>query len=486
MANIYSKDPIRMQIDAYVHDARTIRRTFEIARYADGVDLSDLGWKIKIRNADGDTQIYVPESVSVSADKITFDWVISGVALAVEGTTVYQIDGTWEGYDGKQMEWQSGYGEINVKPSLNAETTPEEDEALSSIQKLIIYVNGELNHVIASGEAARTAADSATIAAGKALTSAESALGAAQTANTAAKTVTDSAAVLKKAADDAVKSANDAAATARTAASSANKYGSYAESVGKKLESGTVVANVLKNDPDFVRLIKGKDGVSPTIRVEESGGGHTVIVTDADGEHRFFVKDGSREELTADAIEAALGYVPANKEDVPEEISDDEVDAILDKLGDEDVSIPKLIRKINRKLELIETITFDGSTVAVYRNQTPSGKAYDFDEVRLVARSDSYVMHAGVLNLNGDKLYGTGRTTVGFSSNRDSKYVRMDYSAENDHFDAVSRAYLDSVYADSYVTDNVVHVDDIHAIEWQAGGITPTAGATLEIWGRWR
>lgn len=193
------------------------------------------------------------------------------------------------------------------------------------------------------------------------------------------------------------------------------------------------------------------------------------------------------ETAAKEAAEKTEGAIDTLRAEIPHEMDDAEVDRILSTLGDEDVSIAKLIRKINRKLELIETITFDGATVAAYRNQTPSGKAYDFDMIRLAALGDNPVMQAGVLNINGDRLYyGTRRKAVGFSAVNSARYVRMDYSTEDGHFEAVSRPNKSTVYSESFVTDNIVPVDVVTAIEWQAGGVTPPAGATLEIWGRWR
>ena len=62
-----------------------------------------------------------------------------------------------------------------------------------------------------------------------------------------------------------------------------------------------------------------RHGVSPTIVVDGIDGGHRVTVTDADGTKSFDVldgKDGAGDDVTAESIKDALGYVPANQEEV--------------------------------------------------------------------------------------------------------------------------------------------------------------------------
>lgn len=174
-------------------------------------------------------------------------------------------------------------------------------------------------------------------------------------------------------------------------------------------------------------------------------------------------------------------------ESIPDEISEAEINEITNSLGNSDNSIAELIRKLNRKLELIETIVFDGSTVAVYRNQTPSGKAYDFDEFMLVGKGDD-IAHTAVIQINGTRLYDTtNRTVVGFTSGSiaQAKYVRIAYNCINGVFYSAARAYT-SEYANIGATDNFVLADSITSIQYNANGCTPSAGATLEIWGRWR
>lgn len=76
---------------------------------------------------------------------------------------------------------------------------------------------------------------------------------------------------------------------------------------GKKGETGNTGAQGLPGSP-------GIDGVSPEVTVEQITGGHTVKITDKQHPtgQTFNVMDGSDAEVTAENIESALGYEPAN------------------------------------------------------------------------------------------------------------------------------------------------------------------------------
>jgi len=64
----------------------------------------------------------------------------------------------------------------------------------------------------------------------------------------------------------------------------------------------------------------GIDGISPTVTITESTGGHTVSITDKDGVKSFVVKDGSALDVdnyyTKDEIIAELA-TKANTADIP-------------------------------------------------------------------------------------------------------------------------------------------------------------------------
>lgn len=75
----------------------------------------------------------------------------------------------------------------------------------------------------------------------------------------------------------------------------------------------------------------GKDGVSPSVEISRSGDTTTIAITDASGVHTAGIKDGSKgdkgekgdpgkdgsdAEVTAENIEAALGYAPVTPSDL--------------------------------------------------------------------------------------------------------------------------------------------------------------------------
>lgn len=144
-------------------DTRSQIVTISVPRMEGRVDLSNLAWYIKIENAAKVTDIRRPEagSVLISDDTITFDWLICGIATAFVGTTRFAVEGVDETVDGHPIVWRSAPGAIYVGENLDAEISSESEADLSNLQKLIVYVNGELDNVIAAGKAAAESANAA-------------------------------------------------------------------------------------------------------------------------------------------------------------------------------------------------------------------------------------------------------------------------------------------------------------------------------------
>lgn len=150
-------------------DARTQIVSIVIPRLFGDVDLCDLTWSIKVVNPKGVTDVCTPYGdVQCTDDEIIVDWLICGVATAAPGTTNFEVIGVDETVDGHPIVWQSGIGNLLVSECLNASPSGDQGEQLSSLDKLIIYVNGELTNVIAAGEAASDAAKRANDAAERA------------------------------------------------------------------------------------------------------------------------------------------------------------------------------------------------------------------------------------------------------------------------------------------------------------------------------
>lgn len=141
-------------------DTRSHILTIRVPRMESGVDLKDLAWKINITNEAGVDDVDVPVMGSVVIDErtIAFDWLIHGVATAVPGKTIFSVEGVDETEDGKPIIWRSSPAMIYIREKHDATPSEEVETELGELEKMIVYVNGELTNVIAAGEMARSAA----------------------------------------------------------------------------------------------------------------------------------------------------------------------------------------------------------------------------------------------------------------------------------------------------------------------------------------
>lgn len=138
-------------------DTRTQYLRFIVDRFDGGVDLYDLSWLIKIRNADGVEDAHRPAMVEIGADRIMIDWLIRGVATSAYGMTEYELNGVHENAEAEAVVWRGGFGTIMVSESISP-NLGEDVEGLSEVEQLIVYVDGKLQDVIAAGDAALNAA----------------------------------------------------------------------------------------------------------------------------------------------------------------------------------------------------------------------------------------------------------------------------------------------------------------------------------------
>lgn len=157
--------PMSPMIRLMCGDTRTQIVHFIVNRLFGEVDLCELSWKIKVVDAKGEADIHEPHGeVVCSAEQIEVEWLIHGIATSTPGETRFELIGVDEGADGDPIIWQSGIGTILVTECLHAESSGN-TEQLSELNKLIVYVDGELKNVIASGKAAEDAAKRANDAA---------------------------------------------------------------------------------------------------------------------------------------------------------------------------------------------------------------------------------------------------------------------------------------------------------------------------------
>lgn len=157
--------PMSPMIRLMCGDTRTQIVHFIVNRLFGEVDLCELSWKIKVVDAKGEADIHEPHGeVVCSAEQIEVEWLIHGIATSTPGETHFELIGVDESADGDPIIWQSGIGTILVTECLHAESSGN-TEQLSELNKLIVYVDGELKNVIASGKAAADAAKRANDAA---------------------------------------------------------------------------------------------------------------------------------------------------------------------------------------------------------------------------------------------------------------------------------------------------------------------------------
>lgn len=137
-----------------------------VPRYFGGVDLSPLAWSVTVENAAGATDEYALSAIR-GEDAIEMEWIPGGTATAIPGITKFKLSGYAQ--DGSDvLIWQSGTYHIRVKDTFSHTPGSETAAELTEVQKLIIYVDGELNKVIKAGTDAAEAAKAANAAADRA------------------------------------------------------------------------------------------------------------------------------------------------------------------------------------------------------------------------------------------------------------------------------------------------------------------------------
>ena len=250
-------------------DSRIQKIEMELSRYYGGVDLSALTFVVYAVNADGNSDVYTLFNPEITEYAITFTWVVYGVATAAVGSTRFEVEGVNQ-EDGGAVVWQSGIMAFPVVADLGNIPDSAQEQELTNLQKLILYVNEELPTVLAAREAtieatanaqeATTAADDAALAANEAAAAgndaAASANAAAESANreaTAANDATADAREATQAAITAKKNADKATASANIAAGNAQSIADEADEaeVKRKEAEALRVAAERQREIDF-------------------------------------------------------------------------------------------------------------------------------------------------------------------------------------------------------------------------------------------
>ena len=186
-------------------DRRTQILRFHVNRFDGGVDLSDLRWAIKTVNAAGVEDVFDPAAVEIGDARIIVDWMVDGSVTDADGMAKYELNGLdTVDADASPVIWRGGTGTISMRANIGPKFG--ESDGMTNIEKLILYVEGELQNIIDAGSAAQAAADRANHAADNI----EGYTAAVDRANAAAEAAEGAAAAVGDL-ENAVKRANSAA-----------------------------------------------------------------------------------------------------------------------------------------------------------------------------------------------------------------------------------------------------------------------------------
>lgn len=138
-----------------------------VERYYGGVDLTPLAWSVTVENANGASDEYRGIEAIANGTNIAVRWKTTGTATAAVGLTKFKLSGYTQD-EGNVLIWQSGDYFIRINDTFEHVPGAETQAELTGVQKLIIYVDGELNKVIKAGNDAAEAARAANAAADRA------------------------------------------------------------------------------------------------------------------------------------------------------------------------------------------------------------------------------------------------------------------------------------------------------------------------------
>jgi hypothetical protein len=156
----------------------------------------------------------------------------------------------------------------------------------------------------------------------------------------------------------------------------------------------------ITNPDGSMSVFTVKNGMSPTVRVSKIDGGNRVTITDASGPKTFDVMDGKDgDEVTADAVKAALGYTPASDARVSVLEQDmAEVKKITDNF---ELFVPKFANTAEGET-LVLTDSADGALqgMTVYGKTTQDGTPTPDAPVPLVSAGDDGAVDVSITRRN--------------------------------------------------------------------------------------
>ena len=263
----------------------------EVPRFYGGVDLAPLMWMVTAENANGATEEYVINNTDVSGSIVGMDWKLRGTATAAEGVTEF----TLSGFAGSDKVWQSGTYRIRIDGKVEHVPGSEEQTQLTDVQKLILYVNSELDGIVEAGQNAAAAATEALEAAEEAREAAHIAsTGIESVVQTTTSTVDGGVNIITVTKTDGERSTFE---VRNGRQGSQGIQGPQGEPGPQGPEGKQGIQG--EQGPDGkqgiqgIQGIQGNPGVSPSVSVSKSGTVTTISITDATGTKKATINDGA-------------------------------------------------------------------------------------------------------------------------------------------------------------------------------------------------
>lgn len=131
----------------------------KVDRFDGGVDLAGLMWMVNVENAAGGGDVIPLADVQASDAAVCAEWLIGGVATAVEGDTTFALEGVRNG--DSAVIWQSGARVLRIYADVDATPGDVEEAQLSEVAQMVSFVSAELPAVLDARDAANAAAERA-------------------------------------------------------------------------------------------------------------------------------------------------------------------------------------------------------------------------------------------------------------------------------------------------------------------------------------
>lgn len=209
---------------------------FKMARYYDGIDLSEMVITIHFVNAESNDFTSTAVNVCYNASEIRFAWLVDLYATSVAGTLTFEILASGTKGDLTYVWRTQPNDSLTVVQSLTGNNTIAPTRGWESY---IALITQSVDDAASSASSAKSSADTATA----------QAKNAASSATASAKSATESASSATKSANSATASANSATnanTSATNAANSATKSASSASDSAKSATASATSADAAK------------------------------------------------------------------------------------------------------------------------------------------------------------------------------------------------------------------------------------------------